>query len=294
MSTHEPNQAKHSTQRESVKKEYQNKLQQDSGFCAHQFETDFGYSEEELASVPESASGSSFGCANPLALGTIQPGDTVIDLGSGSGMDVILAAQKVGSTGKVIGVDMTGAMVEKARQNIIQAEVEDIAEIRQGIIESLPVESNSADWVISNCVVSLSPDKEQVFSEVFRVLKPGGKMLLTDLVMAPPPAWLRALIALKSPASAKALDKERYLQTITKAGLSQVQVRNQLDYDATMLQSLALDELNLHTSLAQALLRLDINQLVSHGLKPLIKPVAQFMNNKISSIKVYAAKPKSN
>ena len=278
-------------QRDSVKQEYEDKLKQNGGFCAHQFETDFGYGEKELESVPQDAVDSSFGCANPLSMGAFKPGDRVVDLGCGAGMDVILAAQRVGVNGKVIGVDMTGDMVEKARRNIAATGVEDIAEVRKGVIESLPIESNSVDWVISNCVVSLSPDKEQVFAEVFRVLKPGGKMLLTDQVMQPLPGLLRALIALKSPAAAKALDRDRYLAVVIQSGLAEVTLRSELVYDAAMLRSLVLGELNIRRGFWSALLHLDGSQVLSHTLKPLLTPAVKYAANKVSSIKVYAEKP---
>lgn len=277
--------------RAKVEQEYDDKLKQQGGFCAHQFETDFGYSEAEMQAVPEDAAGSSFGCANPLALGAIEPGHVVVDLGSGAGMDVILAARRVGEQGKVIGVDMTGSMVAKARDNITAAGLEGIAEIRTGLIESLPVESNSVDWVISNCVVSLSPEKDKVFAEVYRVLKPGGKMLLTDLVMQPFPAWLRAVVALKSPGIAKALDRDRYLQTMRDAGLTRVELRGQLDYDEAMLRVLAEDELNIRKGFWSALVTFDLGQVGAHLMRLFIGPGARRVANTVSSIKVYAEKP---
>lgn len=277
--------------REAVKQEYEEKLDQADGFCAHQFETDFGYSNEELENVPQDALESSFGCANPLSFGTLNLGDTVVDLGSGAGIDVILAAQKVGASGKVIGVDMTGSMIDKARQNIREAKLETIAEIREGVIESLPIESNSVDWVVSNCVVSLSPEKEKVFSEVDRVLKPGGKMLLTDLVMEPIPWWMRKLIAIKSPASAKALGLHQYLGVVRAAGLAEVSLRSKLEYDREMLETLARQELNLRISLFRAVLRLELSQISSNLLLPLVSPLSRLAHNKVASIKVYAEKP---
>jgi len=276
---------------DSVKQEYEEKLAQAGGFCAHQFEAEFGYADEDREAIPKDALDSSFGCANPLAMGTLNVGDSVLDLGSGAGMDVILAAKRVGASGKVIGVDMTGSMIEKARHNITTAGVGHIAEIRKGVIESLPVESGSMDWVISNCVVSLSPDKEQVFSEVQRVLKPGGKMLLTDQVVAPLPGWLRRLVALKSPASAKALDRDRYLQTITGSGLINVNLRAQLDYDEVMLRSLVVSELNIQMGLVEALRTFNRGQIISHLLRPMVTPAIRVAANKVSSIKVYAEKP---
>ena len=277
--------------RKSVEQEYKDKLENSGGSCAHRFEQEFGYTNEELEFIPAGAQNSSFGCANPLSLSSIKPGDTVLDLGSGAGMDVILAARKVGVKGKVIGVDMTGAMIDKARQNINEAGLGSVAEIRKGIIESLPVESNSVDWVISNCVVSLSPDKEQVFAEVCRVLKPGGKMLITDLVTETLPYWLTSLARLKSPASAKALDRETYLATIARSGLNAVSLQGELVYDKAMIMSLLKDELNINSTFSQAISKGDGAQVLSHCLKPLLGAAARATAEKVSSIKVYGEKP---
>ncbi len=131
-----------------------------------------GYSDGETGEYSDAAQ-SSFGCGNPLAFAGVKEGQTVLDLGSGAGLDVLLAGRKVGPGGKVIGVDMTDAMIEVARDNINRAGADNI-EVRKGVIEELPVEDASVDWVISNCVINLSPQKEKVFSEIARVLKPGG------------------------------------------------------------------------------------------------------------------------
>ena len=154
-----------------------------------------GYDEGVLKTLPPDAVVNSFGCGNPLALSEVQKGQTVIDLGSGAGMDLLIAAQKVGPGGKVIGVDMTEDMIVRARQNLAAAKAANV-EVRQGIIEQLPVDSESVDWVISNCVINLSPEKEKVFSEIFRVLKPGGCLSISDIVAQDLPAWMRENMAL--------------------------------------------------------------------------------------------------
>ncbi|MGM5488421.1 MAG: arsenite methyltransferase [Nanobdellota archaeon] len=139
----------------------------------------FGYSEEEIKNVPDANLG--LGCGNPIALGKIKEGMTVLDLGSGAGFDCFLAAKKVGN-GKVIGIDMTPEMVKKARENAAKHGYENV-EFRLGEIENLPVEDQSVDIIISNCVINLSPDKQQVFTDAYRVLKDGGKMFISDMVL---------------------------------------------------------------------------------------------------------------
>ena len=139
-----------------------------------------GYSEEEINSAPEANLG--LGCGNPIALGKLKEGETVLDLGSGAGFDCFLARKKVGDAGKVIGVDMTEEMVEKARANADKYGYKNV-EFRLGEIENLPVEDESIDIAISNCVINLVPNKEKAFKEIYRVLKKGGRMYLSDIVL---------------------------------------------------------------------------------------------------------------
>lgn len=177
-----------------------------------------GYSEEELKEVPDANLG--LGCGNPTALAELNPGNIVLDLGSGAGFDCFLAAQRVGYSGKVIGVDMTQAMIEKAQTNALKYGYSNV-EFRLGDIEALPVESNSVDVIISNCVINLAPDKEKVFRESFRVLKPGGKMYISDMVLLEElPEDLKNDEDLLVSCLAGALLKEDYLRLIKKAGFS--------------------------------------------------------------------------
>ncbi|RXG65820.1 methyltransferase domain-containing protein, partial [Candidatus Atribacteria bacterium 1244-E10-H5-B2] len=184
--------------REEVKKTYAEAISRKSPCCCGNFEEtccstkakDIGYSEDELNNLLADSNITTFGCGNPLAFSEVREGDIVLDLGPGAGLDLLIAARKVGPSGQVIGVDMTDEMITKAKENIKVAGVKNV-EVRKGLIENLPVESSSVDWVISNCVINLSPEKEKVFSEIGRVLKPGGRMVVSDMVGENIPEWLR-------------------------------------------------------------------------------------------------------
>jgi SAM-dependent methyltransferase len=182
-----------------------------------------GYSEDELSALPEGAN-LGLGCGNPVALVSLRPGETVLDLGSGAGIDCFLAARRVGPTGRVIGVDMTPEMLEKARANARRSGLTNV-EFRLGEIEHLPVADSSVDVVISNCVVNLSPDKPQVFREAFRVLRPGGRLIVSDIVLQSPlPKGLLDSAAAYVGCISGASLKEDYLSMIEATGFADVRV----------------------------------------------------------------------
>lgn len=198
------------------------------------------YSAAERAAVPATAVAASFGCGNPLAFSAVQPGEHVLDLGCGAGFDLVLAAARVGPAGQVIGVDMTEAMVTKARAHAAQAGYATI-EVRQGTIEALPVDSQSVDWVISNCVVNLSPEKERVFAEIVRVLKPGGRISIDDIVVEHLPWLVRKSAALYAACVSGAISEQAYCAGLEQAGLRNVTVRDRLVYSPEQIVSIVSD-----------------------------------------------------
>jgi SAM-dependent methyltransferase len=191
------------------------------GTSAGQFFAEAGYSAEEIAAVPEGAV-VGLACGNPLSFAKPAAGETVLDLGSGPGLDCFIAAKAVGSTGRVIGVDMTPEMIDKARGNAASGGFENV-EFRLGEIENLPAADNSVDIIISNCVINLSPDKARVFREAFRVLRPGGRLVVSDIVLLEPLSdALRESEDLLVGCVANAEMKEKYLDLVRAAGFREV------------------------------------------------------------------------
>ncbi len=183
-----------------------------------------GYSEEELGAAPV-GSNLGLGCGNPLAFAALKPGDVVVDLGSGAGFDCFLAARQVGDSGRVIGVDMTPEMLDRARANAAADGYANV-EFRMGEIENLPVADGTADMVISNCVINLSTDKPRVFREALRVLKPGGRLMVSDLVLERPlPGSVRRSVEAYAGCIAGAMLKDDYLAAIRQAGFTEVEVQ---------------------------------------------------------------------
>jgi arsenite methyltransferase len=199
-----------------------------------------GYTKEELGTVPEGAN-LNLGCGNPVALASLKLGETVIDLGSGGGLDCFLVAKKVGLKGKVIGVDMTAEMLDKARVNCKKGKYTNV-EFRLGEIENLPVADNTADIIISNCVINLSPNKPRVFSEAFRVLKPKGRLMISDMVLLKeiPEAILKSVEAYIG-CVAGAEKKNDYINQIKQAGFQDVKIVEEtvLPYEALVSDATA-------------------------------------------------------
>jgi SAM-dependent methyltransferase len=188
-----------------------------------------GYSDKEMKSIPDGAN-LGLGCGNPVAIASLKKGEVVLDLGSGAGFDAFLASPRVGAVGRVIGVDMTPAMVKRAKANAVKGNYKNV-EFRQGEIEKLPVEDGVIDAIISNCVINLSPNKKQVFKEAFRVLKPGGRIMLSDLVLARElPVKVKKAVEAYVGCLAGAIMKDKYLDAIKQAGFKKVTVVRQDEY----------------------------------------------------------------
>lgn len=224
-----------------------------------------------MDSVPEGAD-LSLGCGNPVALASLKEGETVVDLGSGGGLDCFLAAKKVGLKGKVIGVDMTPEMLDKARANCSKGGYKNV-EFRLGEIENLPVADNTADVVISNCVINLSPEKQRVFEETFRVLKPSGRLMISDMVLlkAIPEAVKKSVLGYIGCISGAEM-KNEYVKLIENAGFKEVKIIEETRLPAEMVFS---------DSTAKAIMK-ELN---------LAKKSAEEIFDSVVSIKIKATKP---
>ncbi len=195
-----------------------------------------GYSEAELKTVPEGAN-LGLGCGNPIALALLKEGEVVLDLGSGAGFDCFLAANQVGKTGRVIGVDMTAEMLDRARENARKGNYANV-EFRLGEIENLPVADHQVDVIISNCVINLSPNKKRVFREAFRVLRPGGKLMVSDIVLLKElPAEVKDSVAACIGCVAGAVTKKEYLEAVQAAGFEETKIVGEAAFSTELLVS---------------------------------------------------------
>lgn len=221
-----------------------------------------GYSEEELKNVPED-SNLGIGCGNPTALASITKGETILDLGSGAGFDCFLAAQQTGETGKVIGVDITPEMVEQAKKNAEKGAYKNV-EFKIGEIENLPIERNSIDLIISNCVINLSNQKEQVFREAYRVAKPDGRMMISDIILLRElPDYVKNSVEGHIACLAGAVRKEVYLEAIQKAGFTDIRIDKEAPFPI---------ELMLNDPIAEKIVR--ENNLTEKEIKDIANSIA--------------------
>ncbi|MBI3871512.1 MAG: arsenite methyltransferase [candidate division Zixibacteria bacterium] len=231
--------ADNTTIKDAVKARYQAVAQAQGASCcgseccipdASVTDISTGYSARELSQIPQEAN-LGLGCGNPTVLADLRAGEIVVDLGSGAGVDCFLAAQRVGERGRVIGIDMTDAMLERARENAHRGGFTNV-EFRQGEIEDIPVDAGTADMVISNCVINLAPDKAQVFREIHRILKPGGRFCISDVVSKGTiPVAEREDMEKWAGCIAGSLPKEEYLDIVRRAGFVEIDVRSEVEYD---------------------------------------------------------------
>ncbi|HEY9161328.1 MAG TPA: arsenite methyltransferase [Desulfomonilia bacterium] len=230
-----------------------------------------GYTSEDMDSVPQGAN-LGLGCGNPVALASLKEGETVIDLGSGAGFDCFLASAKVGNTGRVIGIDMTAEMLEKARNNAATGGYKNV-EFRLGEIEHLPVADATGDIIISNCVINLSTDKPQVFREAFRVLKPGGRLMVSDMVLLEElPEVVRNSIEAYAGCVAGAMLKDDYLKAVEQAGFIDIKIMDETSFPFDLIES-------------------DPVVKEAAGSLNLDKAELKRLNSTVTSIKLYARKP---
>ncbi len=291
--------------RESVSQAYAdavNRPSQTPGLCCEPVQKGVvvksaGYGKEELADLPADAVENSFGCGNPLAFSEVKTGEVVVDLGSGAGIDVLIASKKVGDSGRVIGIDMTDDMLARARANIEKAGVTN-AEVRKGYIEALPIDDASVDWVISNCVINLSPDKPKVFAEIARVLKPGGKMLVSDIVAQDLPEDVLADQRLYCSCVSGAISEADYVQGLRDAGMDPVEVRERIVYDECQLAAFIESEIPASSGggsdespCCSSSCSCGPDDSATSSTGPSSADLAKTMQGKIWSAKVFAQKP---
>lgn len=212
---------------ETVQKHYAERITNSASCCgdASCCSTESSlYPADLLATLPGGESTVSYGCGDPITLASLEPGQTVLDLGSGAGLDCFFAAKKVSETGHVIGVDMTPEMVERARSSALRLNIQNV-EFRQGYLENLPVESSTVDVIISNCVINLAPDKPKVFGEAFRVLKPGGKLAVSDIVTdGPLPDSIKHSLSAWAGCVAGAVEAKEYVAMMEAVGFTDISI----------------------------------------------------------------------
>ena len=198
------------------------------------------YQNTDLEGLPEDLIGASFGCGNPTLLAQLHPGEVVLDLGSGAGLDVLLSAKRVGPNGKAYGLDMTEEMLAAAQANQARSGIKN-AEFLKGHIEDIPLPDNTVDVIISNCVINLSADKDRVFQEAYRVLKPGGRLAVADIVLTRPlPDKIQQDLLAWAGCVAGALLLEEYRQKLAEAGFANIEIENLHSYDSSLLSGRSL------------------------------------------------------
>jgi SAM-dependent methyltransferase len=233
-----------------------------------------GYTDDELETVPEGAN-LGLGCGNPVALASLREGETILDLGSGAGFDCFLAANRVGRTGRVIGVDMTPEMIEKARENAKKGRYLNV-EFRLGEIENIPAADNSVDAVISNCVINLVPNKDRVFAEAFRVLRPGGRIMISDIVLLKElPDCIRNSVEAYIGCLSGAIMKGKYVEAIETAGFRDIKIIDETQFPVDLMANDPTGKTIIENS-----------QISAADLKD--------MANSVVSVKVNAIKPKKS
>jgi SAM-dependent methyltransferase len=214
---------------ETVQRHYAERIKSNSSCCGSSSSDCCStegslYPADLLATLPEGESTVSYGCGDPITLASLEPGQTVLDLGSGAGLDCFFAAKKVGKTGQVIGVDMTPEMIERARSSAARLNIQNV-EFRQGYLEDLPVESDTVDVIVSNCVINLAPDKSRVFTEAFRVLRSGGKFAVSDIVTdGPLPESIKKSLSAWAGCVAGAVEVKDYIAMMEAVGFSNISI----------------------------------------------------------------------
>lgn len=251
--------------RELVEKGYSRVATEGARHDADATAREIGYDDAQLSAVPEGAN-LGVGCGNPTAIDSLRAGEVVVDLGSGAGMDCFLASRQVGPTGRVIGIDMTDAMLEKARKNAEKVDARNV-EFRKGCIEDLPLEDESVDVIISNCVINLSPEKDRVYREAYRVLRPGGRVMVSDIVLdAPLPAEVIESIDAYLGCVGGASLRADYLKNIEDAGFQAIRVQREASFGDTI----SLDD----PQIAKEMERLEISEAEARGFLDSVKSLS--------------------